>query len=189
MKAYGIAALMIVGGLTAFAACSEESTDGGGATTTTTTPTVTGGTGGTEVTGGTGGAAVTGGTGGTGTGGTGGAGVSVTIEVTQGATTESVDLGTVTSFTCGTGSCVAVDDIILAAFPSATISAITADFVASDGYNPVSSPNCSSLVPVAGSDLELGRVTIPNRNLVWDDSLSFPGCLDVDDLAEIIISE
>jgi hypothetical protein len=72
--------------------------------------------------------------------------------------------------------------------PSVSIEEIAADFVAGDGFNPVSSPNCSSIVPVPGANLALGRVTALSRNLLWDDSLDYPGCLDVDDLAEIIIS-
>jgi hypothetical protein len=165
MKACRISLLAVVGGLTAFVACSEESSgDDDDATTTTTTTTTT-----TSTT----------------TTATGNAG---TIEVTQDTSTQVVDLGTLPSVTCGAVQCVAVDDIILAAFPSVTIASISADFVASDGFTPASSPNCTSLVPVAGSNLDKGSVTVITRTLAWEASLSYPGCLKVDDLAEIIIS-
>jgi len=112
----------------------------------------------------------------------------VTIDVKHGASTQTVDLGTLTSFTCGAVDCVAVDTIVLAAFPTVTISAISADFAGSDGFDPGSSPNCSALVPIPGANLSKGQVTAVTRNLSWDSSLSYPGCLKVSDLAQITIT-
>lgn len=84
---------------------------------------------------------------------------------------------------------VLLSDVVERAFPSIDLGAITADFLGSDGFRPGSKGFCAALVPVDGSLLRQGYISPTTRNLLWDESLQYPGCMRVQDTAEIILAD
>ena len=78
-----------------------------------------------------------------------------------------------------------VADIANAAFPSADLTQLAADFLAGDGFQPGDSPNCTDLMPVAADQLAQAYVDVNTRALSWDEALTMPGCLYVNDLVEV----
>jgi len=63
-------------------------------------------------------------------------------------------------------------------------SALQFDFEGDDGFHPTSSPNCTSYI--TSEQLSMGYILPTTRSLVWDDSLGFPGCYSVSNVAKII---
>lgn len=82
-----------------------------------------------------------------------------------------------------------VSSVILIALPSKAIADLQANFKAGDGYNPADKPNCATFVPVKGDTLKQGWITRSNRDLEWDPALGYPGCVAVNDLAEILVED
>ena len=80
-------------------------------------------------------------------------------------------------------------DVIQLAVAGVTQDKLTADFVSSDGFKPGSKSNCAGLVPVPGANLAKGYIDVSTRRLSWDPSLGYPGCLSVQDLAEILVAD
>lgn len=112
------------------------------------------------------------------------------VDVTYGGTTNTVVLSTVTAGTFGGAAAVKVSDVILAAFPSVTVDSLQADdFIAGDGFAASSSGNCAPVLPLDGASLAQGWIAPDTRNLGWEEALDLPGCLGVDDLATIQISD
>ncbi|HCF58016.1 MAG TPA: hypothetical protein DFS52_08495 [Myxococcales bacterium] len=116
-----------------------------------------------------------------------GAGKSVKV-LWQGASTEVALDGLPTVEVAGTQR-VRLTAIIAEVIGSTPVAELEADFVAGDGFKPGSSPNCLDFVPVPGDALALGYLDPVSRDLSWEASLEFPGCLRVDDIAEIILTE
>jgi len=76
-----------------------------------------------------------------------------------------------------------LSDVLKAAFPGKQFQVV--DFVADDGFSPTSRESCNSLLPVDEAALEQGYINPLNRNLSWDASLGYPGCMRVSNIAEI----
>ena len=111
------------------------------------------------------------------------------VKVTYlGATTE-VDLNQPPVFQNGGFGYSLVSDVIGIAVPGKPIANLQAGFVAGDGYNPADKSGCASFVPVAGSNLSKGWIDRATRFLAWDTSLGLPGCMQIKDLAEILVTD
>ena len=100
-----------------------------------------------------------------------------------------LSLGALPTTTVAGKDVVRLDRVVLEALPQASVATLKVTFKGSDGFNPASLANCTMLVPVSGSNLLKGGIEKATRNLVWDDSLGFPGCLYVRDTAELIVVE
>jgi hypothetical protein len=84
---------------------------------------------------------------------------------------------------------VTVKDIVNASEFVFDVESLQFDFVAKDGFRPGMSGNCLDTVPVDNTALEKGYVDLSVRSLSWDASLGFPGCMNLDDFAEIIVTD
>lgn len=107
------------------------------------------------------------------------------VEVTYEGTSAEVDLGSLETVEVNGVDVVRLADVVEAAELGVALADLEFDFVASDGFRPGSSTNCAGLVPVQGAILEQGYIHPASRNLSWDESLDYPGCLRVDDVATI----
>jgi hypothetical protein len=111
------------------------------------------------------------------------------VKVTyQGSSTE-VDLNQGELYQNAGDATSILSSVILLALPSKTITTLQANFLAGDGYNPADKSSCASFVPVAGDNLKKGWISRATRDLSWDASLGFPGCVNVKDLAEILVED
>lgn len=108
-----------------------------------------------------------------------------TVRVVHGDQTKTADLSLEPVVTVKDLPFVRLSDVVGQVFPSLDLSTVTADFTAGDGFQPASSPNCATLIPVDGSLLSRGYISPETRNLAWDDDLQYPGCMRVRDTAEI----
>ncbi len=117
------------------------------------------------------------------------AGLSVTVKLGDQAV--AVDLTTLATVDVAGSPRVTVAAIVAAALPSETVDALQADdLVAGDGFRSSSRGNCAPpVLPVLGSVFAQGYVDPATRDLSWDDALGYPGCLSVNDLAEIELSK
>ena len=79
-------------------------------------------------------------------------------------------------------------DVVVLAFPQLSGRDVGLGFLASDGFNPASRPNCAALLPVRGTAASQGYIDPLTRNLSWDPALQYPGCLNVRDAAEINVT-
>lgn len=82
-----------------------------------------------------------------------------------------------------------LDDVVKRVYPDIALSAVNADFQASDGFRPAKSPLCKDLIPLDGSLLASGTIDPETRNLSWDEALQFPGCMYVRDVELIEIAD
>ncbi len=114
---------------------------------------------------------------------------SATVEVTFGDASVDVRLATLPSETFQDVEAVKLADVIAAAHFEPELADLQADFEASDGFRPGNSGNCEGITPVAGADLELGYLSLDTLELLWDDELDFPGCMGVEDIALIELSD
>lgn len=111
------------------------------------------------------------------------------IKVTYGGQSTDVDINQAELFQNGGVDYSLLSGVITVALPSKAIADLQANFVAGDGYNPADKPSCAEFVPVAGDNLKKGWIARDSRNLSWDPSLGFPGCVAVKDLAEILVED
>jgi len=112
-----------------------------------------------------------------------------TVNVTYNAQDKLIDLAEPTPVTFEGHPSARLSDVVSLAFPAATQADLTADFTAGDGFKPGSKSNCSGLVPVDGADFPKGYVDVATRKVRWELSLAFPGCLYIQDLAEILLAD
>jgi hypothetical protein len=83
-----------------------------------------------------------------------------------------------------------LSEAILAAVTGHTMAQLQIDdLLADDGFSPNDSSNCAGRLPVAGADTEQGFIALDSRNLGWASALSYPGCMGVDGLHEIKVSD
>jgi hypothetical protein len=110
------------------------------------------------------------------------------VQVKMGSQTATVDMtGLPTAKINGT-DVVLVSAIIEQSGLSVDYAKATLDFEGSDGFRPSTKENCSSFLPTAASNADMIGVNLAdNDTLVWDDSLSAPGCAGVKDVAIIYI--
>ena len=112
----------------------------------------------------------------------------LTVNVVYGGTEQAVDLSKYATIRIGGLAFVALSDVVTTAFPDIDLTLVTVDFLASDGFKPGSSVNCAALIPLAGILLDNGFISPETRNLAWNESLQYPGCMRVGDTAEIDIA-
>jgi hypothetical protein len=118
----------------------------------------------------------------------GGGGPSVLV--TYGGEQHAVALGSLATVDFAGAPHIKLSIAILAAFNGPSIAELKVDdLIADDGYTPTTRSNCDGMLPVAGEDTEQGFIEPDTRNLVWDAALTFPGCMAVDSLHEIKISD
>jgi hypothetical protein len=113
----------------------------------------------------------------------------LTVKVTYLGTSVDVDVTQPTAVQDGGDAYSLVSDVITIAIPSKAITTLQAGFVGSDGYNPATKGSCSNFVPVDGANLSKGWIDRTTRDLSWDDSLGLPGCMNVKNLAEILVTD
>ena len=113
----------------------------------------------------------------------------VQVGVSYGGSTTTVTLAALPATTYLGSPSVLLSDAITAAVPGHALSTLAADFVAYDGFTPGSKPNCTTLVPVVGDTLAQGYILLGTGDLEWDDSLGYPGCLNVGGLVTITVTD
>ena len=111
----------------------------------------------------------------------------VTVEVIFGDVHETVDLSKATLENIEEEQYATLTSVLQLALPNENLEVLTYDFVAGDGFKPLDSPNCEGLVPLTGDLIGKGYIHPTSRNLIWDASLEYPGCLHVKDLAQILV--
>jgi hypothetical protein len=117
-------------------------------------------------------------------------GESQTIDVTYGDTTVTADLSNATLIDIDGVEYVALQEVVeLAGLPGVDIEDLSYDFEGSDGFHPMDSPNCETLIPLGWVHLTNGYIDVVTRDLFWEDATGFPGCMSVDDLARIEASD
>lgn len=79
----------------------------------------------------------------------------------------------------GGTTCKGLASVASLAFPHLDLSTVMVDFLASDGFKPAKSPNCTAIVPISGELLEKGCIILPSHDLKWDASLGWPGCMSI----------
>jgi hypothetical protein len=109
------------------------------------------------------------------------------VQVQYGTESKSVDLASLTPATVEGNTGARVSEVIAAAFPSARLPLIGADFIAPDGFRPAAKSGCRTLIPVTGGDLEQGVLDPQSANLLWAPSLGFGGCMGVRGVAKILV--
>jgi hypothetical protein len=110
------------------------------------------------------------------------------LTVVSGATTRTVDLAALTTHPLGVKTVVGLDAVVHATFPELQGSGFKVGFKASDGFDPASKANCMALLPLAESLLPRGGVDPLTRNLAWDDTLGYPGCMYVHDCTTLTLA-
>jgi hypothetical protein len=112
------------------------------------------------------------------------------VKVTYNGTSTDVDLSRLPTVVVAGVSFVRLSDVVTAAVTTTTIDLLTVtNFLGSDGFSSVSRPSCVGLLPIDGNTLlTLGYIDPATRNLYWDDTLGYPGCLSVNDVAEIVVA-
>jgi hypothetical protein len=111
-----------------------------------------------------------------------------TVSVVSGATSRSVDLSTLPTRVLGPKTVVGLELVLRATFPELEGTGVKVGFKASDGFDPASRGGCVPLLPLAETHLARGGIEPLTRNLAWDDSLGYPGCLYVRDCSTLTLS-
>lgn len=112
-----------------------------------------------------------------------------TVQVKYQGKTRVVDLSKPTPVDFKGAKHARLSDVVQLAALGKTLDSLTADFMSSDGFKPGSKAPCAKLIPVPGNQLVKGYIDPATRNLKWEDSLKWPGCISVRDLSEIWISD
>lgn len=110
-----------------------------------------------------------------------------TTRVTYLGASQEIDLSTLGTVDVGGVVVVRLGEVLSTALPEVSLATVGANFLSSDGFNPSSKENCALLLPVVGATLNQGYLDPSTRNLSWDVTLAYPGCLAVRDLAEILV--
>jgi len=112
------------------------------------------------------------------------------VVVTYNATQHTVVLGDLTEVDFEGTPSAKLSEAILAAVAGRTVAQLKVDdLIADDGFSPNDSSNCTGRLPLAGTDTEQGYVALTTRDLGWGAALSYPGCLGVNGLHEIKVSD
>lgn len=109
------------------------------------------------------------------------------LSVVSGTTTRTVDLSTLPTRALGPKTVVGLDRVVHATFPELEDAGVKMSFKASDGFDPASRGGCAPLLPLAEALFSRGGIDPLTRNLAWDDTLGYPGCLYVRDCATLTL--
>jgi hypothetical protein len=116
--------------------------------------------------------------------------VGTQVKITYKSADTIVDISLVTKQTPDAGAAyVLLSDVVLKALPGKDLSTLTAQLKGADGYDPSTKTNCNGFLPVAGEKLSKGYLAVSTLVLTWDASLSFPGCLKVTGLAQVLLAD
>ncbi|MBW2732609.1 MAG: hypothetical protein JRH20_09455 [Deltaproteobacteria bacterium] len=113
--------------------------------------------------------------------------VQVIVKVILEGVEEDVALGELSTMEIDGESYVTLSDVVTAAFPAESLAQLQADFEGADGFKPGSKDFCKDTIPVDGALLTEGYLHPQSRNMRWNDSLSYPGCMSPTDLAIITL--
>jgi hypothetical protein len=113
----------------------------------------------------------------------------VTVSVSYQGTSQAVALTGMPTIDVQGAPVVRLSDVVAKAFPAASLDKIQADFRSADGFMPASKDFCKTLIPLKGSLLAQGYIDPVTRNLSWDESLKYPGCMSVTGTAEILVTD
>ena len=116
-------------------------------------------------------------------------GGSRTVEVIYQTKSTPVDLGKPAPVSLEGSSYARLSEVVLLALPGKNLELLLVDFEAGDGFKPSKNVNCATLFPLAGSTLPKGYVNLQSGNVRWEDSLAYPGCAGVKNLAKILVSD
>lgn len=114
------------------------------------------------------------------------------VKVTYQSVDHTVDISTVAVETTGEAADkVLVANIVLKALPGQDLALVNAANFLAPGYDPTTKANCqvAGVLPVAGTDLDLGYVAPATADLTWDTTLAKPGCLSVKALDQILLAD
>ncbi len=109
----------------------------------------------------------------------------LTVNVLYHGETRAADLSKPATTEVNGLTFVRLSDVVRQAYPTLDLAKVAADFLGGDGFKPGSKANCATLIPVPGTRLAKGYISPETRNLAWDESLQYPGCMRVHDTAEI----
>jgi hypothetical protein len=108
------------------------------------------------------------------------------VTVTYASVDHMVDVSTITAETSGL---VLVSNVVLKALPGTDLATLNTNFLGADGYDPSTKANCQPVLPVPGENLAQGFIDPATLNLTWDAALTYPGCLKVDGLGQILLTD
>jgi len=110
-----------------------------------------------------------------------------TVDVTYDGATVEVDLELVEPVTIDDTEeeYARLSDVVAAAELGVALEDLQFDFYGSDGFHSGSTSTCVDTIPMPGELLVHGYVHRITRNMAWDEELDMPGCVHVDDLAEL----
>lgn len=112
------------------------------------------------------------------------------VTVTYGESSRSVVLDQFTTVSVSGADYVNLADVIATAIPDTSLDQLlVTNFIATDGFMPTASPNCTGMLPLEGVTLEQGYISPSTRNLTWDADLGYAGCMSVKDTEEILIED
>ncbi len=115
-------------------------------------------------------------------------GLSVTVHFPDGGAGEVALSGLATEDLEG-ATVVRLSLVVTTALPEVTLSEVRVGFKASDGFDPASRGNCMSLLPLEGARLTQGGIDPVTRNLNWEDALGYAGCMYVNDLTDLFLTQ
>jgi hypothetical protein len=69
------------------------------------------------------------------------------------------------------------------------LSALLVDFAGEDGFTPADGANCDGLTPVEGDALIYAFLDLNTKRLVWDETMGFPSCMAIKNIATIILTD
>ena len=111
------------------------------------------------------------------------------VEVVYGDTSVVVGLGEMDAISAASVDSARLSEVVEAAELGVDLAVLEFDFESADGFRSSDSSNCVDFVPMAGEGLALGYIALVTGDLVWDESLDYPGCLRVDGVAKIHASD
>lgn len=112
------------------------------------------------------------------------------VLVTYNSAQHTVVLGDLTEVDFEGAPSVTLSAAILAAVTGRTTAQLKVDdLIADDGFSPNDSANCTGRLPLPGADTEQGYISLATRDLGWGSALAYPGCMGVDGLHEIKVSD
>lgn len=101
----------------------------------------------------------------------------------------AVDLSTLATTTVGGAAVVTLSAVVARAVPETPVADLVLDdLFAADGFHSAAKSGCQAVLPVDGELLARGWVDPVTGNVSWDEALTYPGCLYVEDLTEISVS-
>jgi hypothetical protein len=115
--------------------------------------------------------------------------VGVTVEVVYSGTSTPVALDDPAPVTLDAETYARLSDVVALALPETDLETVVVDFEGADGFQPAFKDFCKDLIPLGGATLTQGYVHVTSRNMRWDDSLGFPGCMRVGDLAKLMVTD